>query len=117
MFNTFLIHCIFFFFFFFFLKYFNQSDEQKYCAVPLCNNSTVNYGSNDPNSNSEIMFHPFPSDTVILEKWLKFCNIYVSVTNEYQKEQICSVHFNKDNYENSYTNEVKYIMIWYQFIF
>jgi hypothetical protein len=70
-------------------------------------------GSDEPNqiNNSKIMFHRFPTDTVILEKWLKFCNNYKTISDKYQNFQICSEHFNKDNYENKYTNEVKYIMI------
>jgi len=66
--------------------------------------------------NNKIMFHTFPTDTVILEKWLKFCNNDKTILHEYQNFLICSKHFNKDNYENKYTNEVMYIiMIWYQF--
>lgn len=98
------------------LKNLHQLDGQKYCAVPICNNSIVYSGSDKPNSNDEIVFHKFPSDTVMLEKWLNFCNIYKSISHEHQNAQICSEHFNKDNYENKYTDEVKYFMIWYQFL-
>lgn len=85
----------------------NRSDEQKCCAVPICNNSIVYCGSDKPNRNGKIVFHKFPSDPVMLEKWLNFCSIYKSISHEYKNAQICSEHFNKDNYENKYTDEVK----------
>lgn len=105
----------FLFFSFSQLKYINQADEQKCCAVPICNNSESS-GSDKSTSNREIVFHKFPSDTVMLEKWLNFCNIYKSVSNEHKNAQICSEHFEKDSYENKYTDKVKYIIIWYQFL-
>ncbi|XP_060840266.1 uncharacterized protein LOC132921323 [Rhopalosiphum padi] len=91
------------------LQFNNKYDVQKCCAVSSCN-SIMYSGSDEPNqmNNSKIMFHKFPTDTVILEKWLKFCNNYKTISDEYQNFQICSEHFNKDNYENKYTNESSY---------
>ncbi|CAI6352105.1 unnamed protein product [Macrosiphum euphorbiae] len=83
----------------------NRSDEQKCCAVPICNNSIVYCGSDKTNRNGKIVFHKFPNDPVMLEKWLNFCSIYKSISHEYKNAQICSEHFNKDNYENKYTDE------------
>lgn len=99
--------------FFYFLSFYflqltfnNRSDVQKCCAVSNCN-SIMHSESDESNQmrNNKIMFHKFPTDTVILEKWLKFCNNYKTISHEYQNFLICSEHFNKDNYENKYTNE------------
>lgn len=109
----------FYFILFYFLQltFNNRSDVQKCCAVSSCN-SIMCSGSDESNQmrNNKTMFHKFPTDTVILEKWLKFCNNFKTISHEYQNFLICSKHFNKDNYENKYTNEVKYIMIWYHFL-
>ncbi|XP_025200856.1 uncharacterized protein LOC112598556 [Melanaphis sacchari] len=87
------------------LKFNNTSDVQK-CAVSSCN-SIMYSGSDELNqmSNNKIMFHKFPTDTVILEKWLKFCNNNKNILHEYQNCLVCSEHFNKDDYENKYTNK------------
>lgn len=79
---------------------------EKCCAVPTCKNNA--YKPDKPNSSAVVVFHKFPSNTEVFEKWLEFCKCSKEFFLKHQNIQICSEHFNEDNYELKYTAEVKY---------
>lgn len=81
--------------------------EQQCCAVPTCKNNT--YKPNESNNSSEIIFYKFPSNTEVFEKWLEFCKCSKEFFLSHQNIQICSEHFNEDNYELKYITKVNYI--------
>lgn len=82
---------------------------EQHCAVPTCNN--IISKSDKPNNCSKIIFHKFPSNIEVFEKWLEFCNCSKEFLSDYQNALICSEHFNDDSYELKYTTEVKYIKL------
>lgn len=84
---------------------------QQYCAVPICNN-IIDCKSDKLENSKRIIFHKFPSDINLLENWMAFCNCSKEYSTEYQNAFICSDHFNEDNYENIYINEVNKINIY-----
>jgi len=86
---------------------------QQCCAVPTCKTNT--YKLDKSNSSREIVFHKFPSNTDVFEKWLEFCKCSKDFFLRHQNIQICSEHFNEENYELKYTTKVKHIKIVYVF--
>lgn len=83
----------------------NRLELQQYCAVAGCKNLCDNTGQT---TNKNILFHKFPNDTEVLNKWLEFCNCSKEFKFTYQNAFICSEHFDKNNYEYRYIAEVKY---------
>lgn len=79
------------------------------CAVPTCKN--IIFKPDELNNCSKIIFHKFPSNIEVLEKWLEFCNCSKKILSDYQNAQICSDHFNEDSYELKYTTKVKYVKL------
>lgn len=59
------------------------------CAVRHCINS-----NQMKSFNKEIMFHRFPKDKGILEKWIQLCGR----TFNCKTSHICSIHFTKNDY-------------------
>lgn len=87
----------------------NATDMPSHCAVPMCPNQTLD----STKSCNDVLFHKFPSDIKVLEKWLKFCNDSENKNTslvDYQNAQICSRHFHKDNYY-TFATDVIYILI------
>lgn len=81
---------------------FHMHTERR-CAVPTCKNNT--YKPDKPNSSIAVIFHKFPSNTEVFEKWLEFCKCSKEFVLKHQNIQICSEHFNEDNYELRCTTE------------
>lgn len=88
----------------------NLLDLQQYCAVPGCKNINDKSGQT---TNKNILFHNFPNDTEMLNKWLEFCNCSKEFQFAHKNALICSEHFDKDNYYYRYITEVCIIQLSY----
>lgn len=80
--------------------------NKKCCAVASCINTT-NLES-DLTQNSNILFHKFPRDTELCNKWLEFCNRTKDSLLESSNLHVCSEHFDKNAYKQNFDSEVKY---------
>lgn len=81
--------------------------DKKCCVVASCTNS-FNIECDSTQNSNNILFHKFPTDTLLCNKWLEFCNLPKDYLLRCPNSYVCSEHFDKNVYKQNVNSEVKY---------
>ncbi|XP_050548178.1 uncharacterized protein LOC126909800, partial [Daktulosphaira vitifoliae] len=68
------------------------------CCVSNCNSI---YDAEVLEYNENILFHSFPNETEVSEKWLSFCNLPKQFLLDNPNAKICSKHFETNDYSDN----------------